>query len=131
VFVDNPRIFGTANDIDIVNTFGEKNVFPMNKGSIVAGMNGLIVGVAKLRGMQGTCLLVETSGYVIDAKASKSILECLTSILGISVDMTNLEKKAKDTEMLIQTIQQQMSREGLEYQQSSMPRKPPNIGYIS
>ena len=131
VFVDNPRIFGTATDIDIVNTFNEKNVFPMNKGGIVAGMNGLIVGVAKLLGIQGTCLLVETSGYVVDAKASKSILECLISILGISVDMTNLEKKAKDTEMLIQTIQQQIAREGLEYPQSSMPRKPSNTSYIS
>lgn len=131
VFVDNPRIFGTATDIDIVNTFSEKNVFPMNKGGIVAGMNGLIVGVAKLQGMQGTCLLVETSGYVVDAKASKFILESLTSILGIAVDMTSLEKKAKDTEMLIQTIQQQIAREGLEYQQSNMPRKPSNTGYIS
>ena len=49
----------------------------MNKGGIVAGMNGLIVGVAKLLAIEGTCLLVETSGYVVDAKASKSILECL------------------------------------------------------
>lgn len=131
IFVDSPRIFGTATDIDIINTFSERNIIPMSIGSIVAGMNGLIIGVAKLRGMQGTCILVETSGYVVDAKASKSILECLISILGISVDMTNLEKKAKETEMLIQTIQQQMSREGLEYQQSSIPHKPSNTGYIS
>jgi uncharacterized protein len=100
-------------------------------GSIIGGMNGLIIGVAKLRGMHGTCILVETSGYVVDAKASKFILECLTSILGISIDMANLDKKAKETEILIQTIQQQIAREGLEYQQSSMPRKPANTGYIS
>jgi proteasome assembly chaperone (PAC2) family protein len=31
----------------------------MDSGSIV-GMNGLIIGIAKLRGMQGTCLLGET-----------------------------------------------------------------------
>jgi uncharacterized protein len=69
-------------------------------------MNGLIIGIAKLRGMQGTCLLGETSGYVVDAKASKSILERLLSVVDIKVDMTNLEKNAKDTERLIQTIQQ-------------------------
>ena len=53
---------------------------------------------------QGITLLGETSGYVVDAKASKSILESLLSIVGIMVDMTNLDKRAKDTEMLIQTI---------------------------
>ena len=42
----------------------------MDAGSIT-GMNGLIIGIAKLRGMQGACLLGETSGYVVDAKASK------------------------------------------------------------
>jgi uncharacterized protein (TIGR00162 family) len=130
VFVDKPRIFGTATDSEIVKTFNEKNIMIMDNGT-VAGMNGLTIGVAKLRGMQGTCLLVETSGYVVDAKASKSILESLLSILGITVDMTNLEKKAKDTEMLIQTIQRQAAGEGLEGQQPSMPRRPANTGYIS
>jgi uncharacterized protein len=46
----------------------------MDRGGIV-GMNGLIIGIAKLRGMQGTCLLGETSGYVIDAKASKACFQ--------------------------------------------------------
>ncbi|HET8687229.1 MAG TPA: proteasome assembly chaperone family protein, partial [Methanosarcina sp.] len=93
VFVDKPRVFGTATDSDIVKTFPEKNILTMD-GGIIAGMNGLIIGIAKLRGMQGTCLLGETSGYVVDAKASKSILESLLSIVQIMVDMTNLETKA-------------------------------------
>ncbi len=126
VFVDKPRVFGTATDSDIVKTFSEKNILTMDSSSIV-GMNGLIIGIAKLRGMQGTCLLGETSGYVVDAKASKSILESLLSVVEITVDMTNLEKKVKDTERLIQIMQQQLAGRGLEGQQ---PGKP-DIGYIS
>ena len=129
VFVDKPRVFGTATDPDIVKTFPEKNILTMDSGSIV-GMNGLIIGIAKLRGMQGTCLLGETSGYVVDAKASKSILESLLSVVGIVVDMTNLDKRAKDTEMLIQTMQQQVAARALEGQQPGVPHKP-DIGYIS
>jgi uncharacterized protein (TIGR00162 family) len=129
VFVDKPRVFGTATDSDIVKTFPEKNILTMDSGSI-AGMNGLIIGIAKLRGMQSTCLLGETSGYVVDAKASKSILESLLSIVGIMVDMTNLEKKAKDTERLIQTMQQQVAGRALEGQQPGVPHKP-DTGYIS
>jgi proteasome assembly chaperone (PAC2) family protein len=108
----------------------------MDSGSIT-GMNGLIIGIAKMRGIRGTCLLGETSGYVVDAKASKAILETLVKIIDIKVDMTNLDKRAKDTEMLIQTIEQQMlaargggggSGKAAEGQQ---PQRPRDMGYIS
>jgi proteasome assembly chaperone (PAC2) family protein len=39
-------------------------------------MSGLIIGVAKLREMHGTCILVETSGYVIDTKSHKYFIAC-------------------------------------------------------
>jgi hypothetical protein len=46
--------------------------------------------------------------------------------------MHNLEKKAQDTEALIQTIQQQAAEKALENQQSpGVLRKPVNTGYIS
>jgi len=37
-------------------------------------MSDLIIGVAKLREMYGTCILVETSGYVVDAKSHNILL---------------------------------------------------------
>jgi hypothetical protein len=46
--------------------------------------------------------------------------------------MNNLEKKARDTEALIQTIQQQAAEKVLENQQPpGVLRKPVNTGYIS
>lgn len=131
VFVDKPRVFGTATDASIVGDFASHGVSLMDSGSI-NGMNGLVIGIAKLRGIKGTCLLGETSGYVVDAKASKAVLEALLSIINVNVDMSNLEKRAKDTEMLIQTIEQQMSgRGGLTQEGQQQPQKPRNTGYIS
>jgi uncharacterized protein (TIGR00162 family) len=130
VFVDQPRVFGTANDIEIVKAFDGQNILTMDNGS-VAGMNGLIVGIAKLSGVKGICLLGETSGYVVDAKASKVVLESLLSITGLKVDMTGIEKKAKDTEILIETIKQEAAGRALESQQPNMPSKPANTTYIS
>jgi uncharacterized protein len=132
VFVDKPRVFGTANDIEIVKAFDGQNILTMDNGS-VAGMNGLIVGIAKLRGIKGICLLGETSGFVVDAKASKVVLESLLSITGINMDMSSLEERAKDTGMLIRSIEQQMSGSGkmLEGQQSDITHKPADTGYIS
>jgi uncharacterized protein (TIGR00162 family) len=133
VFVNKPKIFGTATDGSLVKSLGELNVSVMDGGSIT-GMNGIIIGVAKLRGMKGTCLLGETSGYVVDAKASKSILETLLRIVDIKISMTSLEKRAKDTETLIQTIEQQMAGRTAgvtEGKQQTTQGKPPNMGYIS
>ncbi|HJY14904.1 MAG TPA: proteasome assembly chaperone family protein [Nitrososphaeraceae archaeon] len=133
VFIDKPRIFGTATDVDIVKTFQEKGVLAMDSGSIT-GMNGIVIGIAKMRGLKGVCLLGETSGYVVDAKSSKSLLETLLSMIGLKVDMKNLEKRAKDTETLIQTLEQQLgNRTGriLEGNPPSTQNRPSNTGYIS
>jgi uncharacterized protein (TIGR00162 family) len=131
-FVTDPRIFGTAGDLDAIRSFHELHVHTMEGGSIT-GMNGIIVGIAKRRGMRGTCLLAETSGFVIDAKASKSILETLVTILHLNIDMTNIERRAKDTEMLIKTIEQQItgSLRQQDEQRSVVQTRPSDMGYIS
>jgi proteasome assembly chaperone (PAC2) family protein len=65
----------------------------------------------------------------VDAKSSKSLLETLLSMIGLKVDMKNLEKRAKDTETLIQTLEQQMgNRAG---NQPSAQNRSSNTGYIS
>jgi len=130
VFVDKPKVFGTATDLDIVSKFASHNISAMDSGSIT-GMNGLIIGIAKLRNMKGICLLGETSGYVVDAKASKSILETLLNMIRVKIDMTNLDKRAKDTELLIQTIEQQMGGRGTRALEGQQPQKPRDTGYIS
>jgi proteasome assembly chaperone (PAC2) family protein len=94
-------------------------------------MNGLIIGIAKMRGMKGTCLLGETSGYVVDAKASKAVLEALLKMIDVKVDMGNLDKRAKDTEMLIQTIEQQMTATKGRPYEGQQPQRGRDTAYIS
>ena len=133
VFVQKPRVFCTASDMESLRSINTPDIAVMDGGAIT-GMNGLIIGLAKLKGMRGTCLLGETSGYVVDAKASRSILEVLTTRLGIEISMDALDARAKDTEMLIKTIEQQMGQtsggrpEGREQTTHSDTR---NTGYIS
>lgn len=133
VFVQKPRVFCTASDLESLKSITTPDIAVMDGGAIT-GMNGLIVGLAKLKGMRGTCLLGETSGYVVDAKASRSLLEVLTTRLSIKVSMDALDTRAKDTEMLIKSIEQQMGQasggrvEGADQASQTNPR---NTGYIS
>src|SRR5262245_14531453 len=133
VFVQKPRVFCTASDMESLKDINTHDIAVMDGGAIT-GMNGLIVGLTKLKGMKGTCLLGETSGYVVDAKASRSLLEVLTSRLRVKISMDALDARANDTEMLMKTVEQQMGQassgrfEGGEQNPQTDPR---NTGYIS
>lgn len=142
-FTKNPRVFGTATNKNLVKTFRNHNVSSLDTGNIT-GMNGIIIGLGKLHGMDGLCLLGETSGYVIDANASKRILETITGMLSINVNMDEINKRAKDTEILIKNLEQQMMAKanqaqtglvnevGQDDEQQIFPQnRKSNMGYIS
>ena len=128
-FTEAQRVYGTSTSPDIVKEFSKHSVYPMNSGSIT-GMNGLLIGVGKRKNMTGVCLLGETSGYVVDAMASKSILETLAKILGLKIDMAGISKKAQDTRQLVKNIEAQMSAR---HSTESLPMQQPDkkLGYIS
>ncbi|HJU58647.1 MAG TPA: PAC2 family protein [Nitrososphaeraceae archaeon] len=140
-FVNEPKIFGTATNPDIVKSFRSFNISTLDNGNIT-GMNGLILGLGKLRGIEGICLLGETSGYVIDAKASKNLLEILNKVLGIKINMDEMNKRSKDTEILIKNLEQQIMAKSGQYPQSIPAEeqdeglvypqnRKSNMGYIS
>ena len=127
-FVNEPKIFGTATNPDIVKSFRSFNISTLDNGNIT-GMNGLILGLGKLRGIEGICLLGETSGYVIDAKASKNLLEILNKVLGIKINMDEMNKRSKDTEILIKNLEQQIMAKSGQYPQS-IPAEEQDEGMI-
>lgn len=134
VFVQKPRVFCTVSDMKSLREINNPDVAVMDDGAIT-GIIGLIVGLAKLKEIRGTCLLGETSGYVVDAKVSRSLLEILTAQLSLEISREALDARAKDTEMLIKTIEHQMGQAsgarpegGGEQTSQSAPR---NTGYIS
>lgn len=128
-FSKNPKVYGTSTSLQIVKEFSKQGIFTMNGGSIT-GMNGLMIGAGKTRGITGVCLLGETSGYIVDAKASKAVLEVLSKILGLKLDMTTLIKRAQDTDQLIKTVEEQMGKRSSP-DQLPMPAQDKKLGYIS
>ena len=127
-----PKVYGTSTSSEIVKNFSKYNVSTMKRGNIT-GMNGVLLGCAKKGNIIGTCLLGETSGYVIDAKASKAVLEVLLKMLDFQLDMSDLNKKAQDTEQVINSIKSQASSSPLTPRQT-MPlqaKNEKNLDYIS
>ncbi len=127
-FVKIPRVYAAATETSIIDDLKKYEVVLMTEGSIT-GMNGLLVGLAKIHDMQGISLLGETSGYIIDANASKAVLEVFAKIMNLKIDMTSLDQRAKSTEAVVKTLDQ--LRHGQEEQPESGPRDDRNLGYIS
>jgi len=126
-FSTEPKVYGAATSKRMLEAVSSKGATLM-KGGGISGMNGLMIGVAALRGLEGACLLGETSGYLVDAAASKSVLEVLSKLVGFPIDTEKLKEKAEETQKVINQLQG-MSEEAREA--AAQPRRETRPGYIS
>jgi len=93
---DEPRVYAGATSPDLVT---ELEAFGAVKlaGGAITGTNGLIFGLAKPKNIPAICLLAETPGYLsLDANAAKAALQLSSRMLNIPIDLTALEKQAKE-----------------------------------
>lgn len=103
-FVRARRVFGTATSSELVELLAKRGVQVMREGGI-SGMNGITVGMARLFGMEGASLLGETSGYLLDPAASYAVLEALSKMLEIEIDLTSIEERAKEAQQIFSQVQ--------------------------
>jgi len=125
-FVKERRVFGTATSADVLPRLTKNGVQIMKEGGI-SGMNGVIIGMAKLHGMEGVSLLGETSGYLLDPAASHSVLETLSRILEMKIDMTSIEERAKEAQQIFSQVQR-MTEQNIEEARGTRDDTKP--GYI-
>jgi len=74
-------------------------------GGGIIGASGLLLGLGAKRGIEGICLMGETSGYIVDPKSSNSLLDVLSKMLGIEVDPTKLQERATEMEIFLERLQ--------------------------
>jgi proteasome assembly chaperone (PAC2) family protein len=97
------KVWGAATTPNLIDELSKQNVI-LRGGLRIAGLNGLILGMAKERGIEGICLLGEVPSYatqIANPKASLAVLGILTKMLGITLDLTELGHLAErvDEEM--------------------------------
>ncbi|MCC6013726.1 MAG: PAC2 family protein [Candidatus Verstraetearchaeota archaeon] len=104
-----PKVYGVVTDPMLMESLKKYGVYPMSGGSI-SGANGIILTYAKEMGIPGVCLLSETLpytyGYYADIKAAKALVEVITSITGIKIDLTDIEEKARGFEITLKKIKE-------------------------
>jgi uncharacterized protein (TIGR00162 family) len=126
--VKTPKVFGAATDKNLVKELKKYGVI-FRGGGAIFGAAGLLIGLGMRKNIPGVCLMGETHGQIIDAKSAEAVLEILTKILGIEMDMTELAKKAKETEEQMSNVSKMLSeqKKAVERQQEFMDETPTYI----
>jgi len=77
------------------------------KVGYIVGAAGLIPGLSKERNMDGLCILGETTGFpiVTDPKAAEAVLNILTKIIKIKINMARLDSSVKEMEGFIKKVE--------------------------
>ena len=93
--VPEPRVLGAATSEEMVTLFKSAGVefIEEEPGAGIVGASGLLLGLGKLQGIQGGCLMGETSGYMVDPKSASVVLKSLQKLLNIEIDLEELEKE--------------------------------------
>jgi len=110
-----PRVYGASNNIGLIRELKDGGYdIKFRGGGGIFGASGLLLGIGEIHGelaIDAVCLMGETHGQFVDPKSSKSVLNILTRILGIEVDMKELTKKAKESEKEMRDIKKMISME--------------------
>lgn len=126
---DTPRVYGGTTDSALISEVEKHGVLKLAGGSIT-GTNGLLFGLAKPRNIQAYCLLAETPGYLsFDANAARAVLQVVCKITGADVDMSNLEKQAKENRDAIERAKE--ASKGYGRTESRRPASDRDLSYVS
>ncbi len=97
-----PGIYSTATDLETMKTALDLGTKVMVGN--VFGIAGLSVGLAKLRGMKGFSLLVDTPGMNPDVNAARFALNTLGKYLNLQVDQTHIEETGDEIKRMLETF---------------------------
>ena len=121
--VPEPRVLGAATSNEIVTSFKKAGVefIDGEPGAGIVGASGLLLGLGKLQGIQGGCLMGETSGYMVDPKSASIVLKSLQKLLGVEIDLSELEERAKQVDSITNQLKDV---------ESSDKEERPDVNYI-
>ena len=96
---EQPRAWGVGTSPEVAEDLGGYDLL-QKRNLQIAGLNGLLLGVAKERDVEGVCLLGEVPMYATKIQnpiAALAILNVLTKILDIEIDLSEIIQLAQET----------------------------------
>jgi proteasome assembly chaperone (PAC2) family protein len=95
-FYETPEVYGIYTDASLRAELEAAGVKILEAEGAVNGLNGVLIGIAKMRGIDGVCLMGDiTYANVPQHLSSKVVLEKLAALLNLSIDTDQLRIRAE------------------------------------
>ena len=114
---EQPKVWGAATS-HLVGEDLKKYNLEQSSNLQIAGLNGLLLGVAKERDIDGICLLGEVPVYasrVQNPMAALAVIKVLTGMLQIEIDIADLARMAVEAGERIKQVAAQAMEEYIDY----------------
>jgi len=125
-----PKVIATSTNPQILNRALEAGAVSSPLGNPIVGMAGLILGLARLKGIDALCLLGETLGYMPDPRAAKSVLKVLSRLLGITIDLADIDGEIAKLEERMERVRELEEKRRIFEQRKKMTEEE-KVTYIS
>ncbi len=111
--IKEPQIVAAATSKKLLAELKKLGAITQSQDGLISGAAGLILGIAKEKGIEGACLMGETNASLIygDHGAAKNLIEFLVKMLGFSVKMEEIEKESKNIEKAFMQLAKQFEQE--------------------
>jgi len=114
---EQPRVWGAATNQPVAEDLKRYNL--LERGNLqISGLNGLLLGVAKEKDIEGVCLLGEVPMYatrIQNPMAALVVLEVLAKMLAIEIDTVELAQLAKETKERMKQVAAEAMGEYIDY----------------
>ncbi len=127
---EKPNVVAVSTNPKILKRALQAKALLGSSGNPIVGTAGLLLGLAKFQNIDALCLLGETRGYLSDPLAAQSVLEVLQRMLGIKVDMSDLDQEIEKSKQIVARMQEIEQRRE-EYARKMRKTEEGRITYIS
>ena len=114
---EQPRVWGVATSPQVADDLKKYDL--VRRGNLhISGLNGLLLGVAKERDIEGVCLLGEVPMYATRIQnpiAALAVLRVLAKILDVEIDMNELALLAQETGERMKQVAAEAMGEYIDY----------------
>lgn len=118
--VTEPRIIAAVSDESMKPRLQECGVEfgPREPAGGIVGAAAMLVGLGNMYGIDSVCIMGETSGFFHDSKSARSVIGCVSRLLGFEIDLAGLDEAVAEIDnlnMQAQAAQSQETPEDLSY----------------
>lgn len=118
--VDDAAVLGAATDTGTRDKLAPYGVTfrPGEPAGGIVGASAVLLGLAQFHGIEGACIMGETSGYLVDYKSASKVLDVLEKLLGTEVDRTEFNEKCQQVDFIagkVKELENSKNKDNLGY----------------